>query len=59
MNLRGEQFGLAPADRDGRAAPPGALAQAILQNLFAAVYDFAKGRTLQDDMTAITVKVVG
>ena len=28
-------------------------------SLFEAVYDFARGRTLQDDMTAITVKVVG
>ena len=58
MNLRGEQFGLrrlvamVEANRDETS-------HAILQRLFAAIYDFAKGRTLQDDMTAVAVKIVG
>ena len=58
MNLRGEQFGMPrlieTVERHRRES-----SRAILENLFAAIYDFAKGRTLQDDMTAITVKVVG
>ena len=56
MNLRGEQFGMKrlieTVDRD-RQKP----SRAILENLFATIYDFAKGRTLEDDMTAIAVKI--
>ena len=58
MSVGGEQFGmrrLIETVERHRQEP----SKVILQKLFEAVYDFARGRTLQDDMTAITVKVVG
>jgi phosphoserine phosphatase RsbU/P len=58
MDLRGEQFGVRRLVETVERHR-GESSRAILENLFAAVYDFARGRTLQDDMTAITVKVVG
>ena len=58
MNLSGEQFGMSRLVEMVEAHRQ-ETSHAILQRLFAAVYDFAKGRTLQDDMTAVAVKIVG
>jgi sigma-B regulation protein RsbU (phosphoserine phosphatase) len=54
----GEQFGqgrLKEAVRRHLREP----SQVVLDRLFAAVYDFAGGQPIQDDMTAVAVKVLG
>jgi PAS domain S-box-containing protein len=57
MNMAGDQFG---GRRLGHAvrAHCHESAEGILRGLFAAVFAFGAGRTIQDDMTAIVAKVV-
>ncbi len=58
MNLQGDRFGL------GRlvhvvSAHRQESSEAVIQNLFMEVYEFASGRTIVDDMTVIAVKILG